>query len=156
MAANHMPGRLVSQQGFTLVELLVSFFIVAALAAMGMMYMADVRKRSGDAVAISEGRNLMNVVSQAVLQREDVDLNHAFSGGNKIGADPDNPIYTLPDRVRAEITVLDDLSTGDSYNLEIRIWHAEGSDGTALSLDGRREFVFTIDEASGTVEIPSW
>jgi len=81
---NKAWGRLSSDRGFTLIELLMAFLIIAALTAMGMMHMGDVRRRSGDAVAISEGRSLINAVSSVVLNQENVDLTHAPADGRTI------------------------------------------------------------------------
>jgi len=155
-AANHnRTDLLASSRGFTLVELLVSFMIIAALAAMGMMYMADVRKRSADAVAISEGRSLINAISQSFLQNDNADLNHLDpSGGNAIGSPA---IYTLPNKVKAYIThTPTDPANGIYGNfILVSVWHTEGTTGTSLE-DSRREFTYRINEETGDFEMPPW
>jgi prepilin-type N-terminal cleavage/methylation domain-containing protein len=149
-----------NQKGFTLVELLMCFAIVGILASIGSTYFLDIRKRSGDAQAFSEGRNLMTAVSDAFLGLEDIDFDTnpdgvtgnlgtvQFSDG---GARPS--IFHLSGKIRARLSGQSTPQPGGGF-LIAEIWNTEGTeDGTSES--GKKEYYYEIQEDGDFLSLPT-
>jgi len=59
------------KRGFTFVELLMVFIILAALAQVGLIFFLDLRTRSSDVMAVSDGRNLVSIVRNNFVNLDD-------------------------------------------------------------------------------------
>jgi prepilin-type N-terminal cleavage/methylation domain-containing protein len=162
-----------ANQGFTLVELLVVFLILAILSQMALMYLSDIRKRSSDAVAISEGRGLINAISQAFLDQSDVKMQHGSGLGGGPGAagatgavgtltlsdNPRTPIYSLTDKVKADIEhIIGDPASPFDDVVTVSVWHMEGSSftGAGANNDQRKEFTYMLNLATNDTTMASW
>ena len=58
------PG---NQKGFTFIELMMVMIILSILVQMSTTFILDLRRRAFDAVALSDGKNLMSVAGGIFL-----------------------------------------------------------------------------------------
>jgi len=152
---------LKNNSGFTLVELLMVFIVLAALAQVGLVFWMDLRTRSSDVMVIADGRNLINIVRNNFVNLDDVKYDHNAGDGDDIGDldtsdNPRMPIFILSPGVQARI-VAGSESTGvpEQGYFEAYLYHLDGTkDGANPS--GRREFYYIADEASGLYTIATF
>jgi prepilin-type N-terminal cleavage/methylation domain-containing protein len=144
---------LKNSKGFTLVEMLMVFIVLAALAQVGLVYYLDIRTRSSDVIAVSDGRNLATVVRNNFINLDDVKYDHNPGDGDEIGSvDTSNnsrpSVFTLSPGVRARI-VAGSESPGvpEAGYFEAYLFHISGTKDS-LSPSGYREFYYVADEAS--------
>lgn len=156
-------SRFADQAGFTLVELMVAFMIVAILSTIGMYYYADVRARSADSQAFTEGRGMVTALNDAFLAEEDVYFGDgstvvAGSGVGSLESDGSTsrtPIFTVSTDIRVRLDGDNDSSVaGDGY-IMAEVWNITGSDD-ATTPSGKKEYTYIIDEGSGTVSTPTF
>jgi prepilin-type N-terminal cleavage/methylation domain-containing protein len=153
----------LDQRGFTLVELIVCFLIIGLLSSMGALYLADIRNRSGDSQAYTEGRHLITAISDAMLADEDVDFANTKGADEEIqgpvgthlsdGSGTRTPIYNLSGDIRARIVGTNAEDPGDG-EITVYLWSVKGSNDTSPS--GKREYFYYIDEASGIISTPDF
>ncbi len=145
-----MLEKLKDNRGFTFIELLMVFVVLGILAQIGMTFMLDLRSRSSDVTALSDGRHLVTVVRNNFVNLDDVDYTHNPGDGSDIGAidtlgTPRDPVFTLSSGVEVTITGESDPSLPGTGIAVATIYHTSGTaDGTTAS--GRREFFFVVDE----------
>ena len=154
-----MSGKLKSNKGFTLIEILMVMIIIAILVQMGFTYFADLKKRSYDAVAIADGKNLMTASGNAFVLLEDVDFTHDPGMGSEVGTQKfsggdRDPIYTLSPGTRAVITGQSEKMPGNGF-VSAYLYHEMGSeDPLSFTGGGKKEFYFMIDEWSSSISVP--
>jgi prepilin-type N-terminal cleavage/methylation domain-containing protein len=151
------------QRGFTLFELIVCFLIIAILSTMGSLYLVDMRDRSGDSQAYTEGRHLITAISDAMLAGEDVDFANTKGADEVIegpvgthlsdGSDTRTPIYNLSSDIRARI-VGTNAADPDDGEITVYLWSVRGSSDASPS--GKREYFYYIDESSGIISTPAF
>lgn len=157
-----MGFKINNEDGFTLIELMIVVVIVGILAQMATFFALDIRKRTFDAVALTDGKNLMTVAAGTFIALEDVDFTHDPSEGSNIGTtlytDPTisrPPIFTMSPGVRAEIVGSSGLIAGTGF-IDAFVFHENGTDDAgALSGNGKREFYFSLDEMTSAITSPS-
>ena len=150
-----------SEKGFTLVELVVSVAIIMILAQMGTFYFLDAKRKSADAAALSDGRNMMNAIINSFLSLEDIDFSHGGDFVNQVGVKDNGgnaraAIYQLPENVRARFdpTSTSPGTPGSGY-VSVSVYHTEGS-ADPMTASGKREYLYIIDEDTGQVDIASY
>jgi len=155
-----MFDRIGRTDGFTLIELMMVMVIMGILAQMAMTFSLDLRKRAFDAMALTDGKNLMSFVGDSFLALEDVTFEHTAADGREVGvlaADGvtprAKPIFILSPGVRAEI-IHDDPATPSGGFVEARLYHISGTPDE-MNPSGKREFWFTIDEMTSTISSPA-
>ena len=153
-----MFGKLKSNKGFTLIEVLMVMVIIGILTQMGFTYFMDLKKKTYDATATADGRNLINAVSSAFVLLEDVDFTHDPGMGSEVGTQKfsgggRNPIFTLSPGVRAEITGQSETTPGNGF-VSAYLYHENGKDdANSFTGSGKKEFYFMIDEFSSSISI---
>ena len=150
-----------NSRGFTLVELLMVFIVLAAVAQAGLVYWFDLRTRSSDVIALSDGRNLVTVVRNNFINLDDVQYDHNPGDGDNIGdadtaGNPRPPVFTLSPGVRARI-VIGSESTGvpEQGYYEAYLFHVDGTND-GMSPSGKREFYYVADEANDVYSLATF
>ena len=149
-----------SDNGFTLIELMIVMAIMASLAAIAFANFMPMKQRAYDATAITDSRNLADSVVEATLNGDDVDFT-AVSGTGGVGAEDTSnvarqPIYLLSNGIKW--TVLNGSTNeaphGNTY-FEAIIYHVNGTDDPD-TVSGKREFRCVVDESSGVITYPNF
>ncbi len=151
--------RLQNTDGFTIVELMMTMIIIGIVAQIAITLYLDMTRRSNDATALADARNLITVTNVNFINLDDVD--YTAVSGNEIGvngwSDPGarNAIFILSNGV--EVDSIDGQSTGmpfgdlDGSNnwvencFEATLYHESGT-----SVGGvRKTYYCAIDEIVG-------
>ena len=147
-----------NNKGFSLIELVMCFFILAVLITLGSTQFTDLKVRAGDTQAYTEGRNLILAVSDAFLESEDVNFDTDDSGVvGSVGTTryTDNgsrpPVYSLPQNIRVRMTGQSTPQPGGGF-LTFEIWHVHGSPSSTIS--GKKEYYFEIQEDANQISLP--
>ena len=156
-----MGFKIKNEDGFTLIELMMVTVIIGILAQMATFFALDIRKRTFDAVALADGKNLMTMAAGTFIALDDVDFTHFPDSGSAIGTNlfvgtgVRPPVFTMSPGVRAEIVGSSGLSAGSGF-IDAFIFHENGTDDPgALSGNGKREFYFSLDEMTSAITSPS-
>ena len=139
-----MYEKLKDSRGFTLIELFVVFAILGILAHMALTFTIDLRSRSSDITAVSDGRNLVTVVRNNFVSLDDVDyakIDGSDIGVETTGGDARPPVFTLSPDVQVKL-ISGSSGTPDKGFFEVRLYHANGTDVGA----GKKEFYYVVDE----------
>ena len=150
---NTHPIKNNTHSGFTLLELVLVILIIGILAQISLSYMVNFQERTKDSIAIHDGRSLLTSVETSFANREAVDLEHAPVNGRAIGTPT---IFTLDRGVMAKITA-GSGSTGSEGDgtFEAWLWHTNGTDDP-ISLSGKREFYYFIDQSQNIYSLPTF
>lgn len=139
--------------GFSLLELVMVICLIGILAQIGVAYMLNFQAKAKDSIAIHDGRNLLTNVESSFANREVVDYEHAPSDGRKVGA-PN--VFTLNQGVMARITAGSKSDGGDGNGtFEAWLYHSNGT-ADPISLSGKREFYYFIDQSLNIYSLPSF
>jgi prepilin-type N-terminal cleavage/methylation domain-containing protein len=155
-----MFGRLRDNKGFTMVELMMVMICLGVLIQMAWNFLGDMRTRSSDVSAVSDGRNLVTAVRLNFVNLDDVDLQHGPGQGPDIGtkdrSNNDRPaIFTLSPGVKARIVPGSESGTAEQGYYEAYLWHEAGTDDP-VSISGKREFWYLADEVTQTYSLPTF
>jgi prepilin-type N-terminal cleavage/methylation domain-containing protein len=152
----NMLKKLTANRGFTFIELLTVMIVLGILAQIALVFMIDLRSRSSDLTAISDGRNLVTIVQSNFVNLDDVKYEHAVGDGPEIGTldtagNPrrDGPVFTLSPGVRALITAgSESPGTPNTGYFEAWLCHVNGTKvGAAGEIGaGRKEYYYVVDE----------
>jgi type II secretory pathway pseudopilin PulG len=152
---------LKNNRGFTFVELLMVFVVLAALAQVGLVYWLDLRTRSSDVMAISDGRNLVNLVRSNFINLDNVKYDHDPGDGDEIGTvdvlgKDRPPVFILSQGVRARIVAgSESPGVADQGYFEAYLYHIDGTNDS-MSVSGKREYYYVADETSDLYSIASF
>lgn len=136
-----------------MIELLMVFVVLGVLAQMAWTFMIDLRKRSYDVMAISDGRNLITIVRNNFVNLDNVDytkISGSDVGVETISGGARPPVVTLSPGVRIVVTAGSE-STGfpDTSFFEAFVYHKNGTDDPGSTTGcGRREFYYLADETT--------
>ena len=150
-----MFGKLKDNKGFTFIELLMVFIVLGILAQISLTFMIDLRSRSSDVTALSDGKNLVTVVRNNFINLDDVNYTHNPADGPDIGAmdvggSPRPAVFTLSPGVEVTITGTSDPANPGTGLVVATFYHTSGTtDGTTGS--NRREFYYVVDELGSDV-----
>jgi prepilin-type N-terminal cleavage/methylation domain-containing protein len=155
-----MFGKLRDNKGFTMVELMMVMICLGVLIQMAWNFLGDMRMRSADISAVSDGRNLITVVRGSFINMDDIDYKHNPGHGSDIGTkdrsnNPRPAVFTLSPGVRARIIPGSESGTGEQGYYEAYLWHEAGTDDP-ISPSGKREFWYLADEATQTYSLPMY
>ena len=155
-----MLKNLKEDKGFTLIEILMAMIIIGILTQMSILYLIDIRKRAYDAMAITDGKNLMTSVGSSFTLLDDVDFTHFPGDGSEVGTTRFSDgggreaIFKLSPGVKAEITGQSDKVPGNGF-VTAYLFHENGSDDPgSFTGSGRKEFYFMIDELTSAISVP--
>jgi hypothetical protein len=145
-------------KGFTFVELLTVIICLTVLVQMAWNFFGEMRRRSYDVSAVSDGRNLMTVVRANFVHEDDVDYTHNPGDGANIGTkdtsgNPRAAVFILTPGVNAKILGESGTALGGSF--DAILWHEGGTDDPA-SDSGKREFWYFAEEATETYSLPTY
>jgi len=160
MKTGYINRKLKSQKGFTFIELMMVMIVLGILVQMSTIFLLDLRERAFDAVALSDGKNLMTVAGNVFLALEDVDFTHTPADGSDVGVldtggGPRPPVFTMSPGVRAIISGESGTAAG-SGTITAFVFHINGTnDSASLGGSGKREFYFHLDELTSTITAPS-
>jgi prepilin-type N-terminal cleavage/methylation domain-containing protein len=143
--------------GFTLIELMIIIAIIGVLASIAMFNYMPMRARAMDSAAMSDARNLVDIITNTAMINQDIDYTKINTGGAVGGVDsagnPRSPIFVLSPGVSASI--VGDSNQGASGNATLfsaTIYHTGGTADPA-SLSGRKEYSCIVDEIAGTTMV---
>jgi prepilin-type N-terminal cleavage/methylation domain-containing protein len=146
-----MLRTLKNSKGFTMIELFMVFAVLSILAQIAFTFMIDLRSRSSDVMALSDGKNLVTIVRNNFIALDDVDYTHNPGDGSDLGtistvggARP--PVFTLSPGVEATITGESDPDNPGAGYVVATLYHESGTKMGLPSVSGRREFYFVVDE----------
>ena len=147
-----MWKKLKDDSGFTFVELLMVFVVLGILAQLTGLFVLDIKSRSYDLTAFSDGRNLVTVVRENFVSRTDVDYTHFPGGGPEIGTvdtggGPRDPVFRLSPGVEATIIGDSDPTKPLLGFVTAIMYHTSGTEEGG----GRREYTFIVDELGNDV-----
>ena len=160
MKRGHISRKLNSQSGFTFIELMMVMIVLGILVQMSTIFVLDLRKRAFDAVALTDGKNLMTIAGNVFLALEDVDFTHTPADGSNVGIFDNSgnsrpPVFTMSPGVRAIISG-ESGTTAGTGSITAFVYHIKGTeDPASLGGSGRREFYFHLDEMTSTISAPS-
>ena len=141
-----MSVKLKDHRGFTFIELLMVFVVLGILSQIALMFWLDLRSRAHDAVAITDGRNLITVVRNNFVNLDDVDYtqtNGADIGVKTLGGADRPPIFTLSPGVQTRLMV-GSSGTPDFGFFQVYMYHSNGTSEPTPS--GKREFFYLASE----------
>ena len=146
-----MLGKLIDNKGFTFIELLMVFVVLGILSQIALTFMIDLRSRSSDVMAITDGKNLITAVRNNFVNLEDVDytkINGSDIGVETTGGDSRLPVLTLSPGVNVVVTGGSESNgTPDTGFFEAWLYHENGTDDPASTTGcGKREFYYYADE----------
>jgi len=146
-----MLKTLKNSEGFTMIELFMVFAVLGILAQISLTFMIDLRSRSSDVTALSDGKNLVTVFRNNFIARDDVDYTHNPGDGPDIGTVTTDggarpPVFTLSPGVEAEITGKSDPNVPGAGLVVVTLYHQSGTKTGPPSASGRRELYFVVDE----------
>ena len=152
-----MLRKLKNNKGFTFVELLMVFIVLGILAQIALTFMIDLRSRSSDVMAISDGRNLITVVKNNFVGLDDV--NYEMINGSDIGVETAGgvarpPVFTLSPGVTIKVTNGSKSGTPGDCSFEAWLSHTSGTTdpaGLNMTGTGKREFYYFADESFDTI-----
>lgn len=156
-----MLKKLKENRGFTFIEMLSVMIVLGILAQISLMFMLDLRSRSSDLMAMSDGRNLVTIVKGNFVNLDDVNYKHAPGQGPDIGTKdtsnnlrPDGPVFTLSPGVRAFIT--NGSESPGIPNLgyfEAWLAHESGTKvgGVTQTGLGTKEYYYVVDELGSDI-----
>ncbi|MDJ0915075.1 MAG: type II secretion system protein [Desulfobacterales bacterium] len=145
---------LSNQKGFTLIESMVVCIVLGILFHMGLIVYRDMNRRGKDAMAITDGRNLITAVEITFINLETAYYDHNPVDGSEIGTQdyPSGtraPVFVLSSGTRVESTGESTGFAGEGF-FEADVWHKDGS-----KLGGvPRKFHLLIDEQFNTISLP--
>ena len=146
-----MLGKLIDNKGFTFIELLMVFVVLGILSQIALTFMIDLRSRSSDVMAITDGKNLITAVRNNFVNLEDVDytkINGSDIGVETTGGGSRLPVLTLSPGVNVVVTGGSESNgTPDTGFFEAWLYHENGTDDPASTTGcGKREFYYYADE----------
>jgi prepilin-type N-terminal cleavage/methylation domain-containing protein len=152
----NMLKKLKDNRGFTFIELLMVMIVMGIIAQIALVFMIDLRSRSSDLLAMSDGRNLVTIARANFVNLDDVKYDHNPGDGPDIGTldtgnnpRPDGPVFTLSPGVKAKITAgSESPGTPDLGFLEVYLCHESGTKVGAAGMtgEGRKEYYYVVDE----------
>lgn len=145
-----MREKLQNDKGFTLIEMLMVFIVLGILAQMTSLVVIDLKSRSHDLMAISDGRNLVTVIRDNFVDLADVDYTHNPGDGRDIGTVDTggaarSPVFTLSPGVEVTLTGKSDPALPGTGLVVATLYHTAGTTDTTTP-SGKREFYYLIDE----------
>jgi prepilin-type N-terminal cleavage/methylation domain-containing protein len=151
-----MLRTLKNSKGFTMIELFMVFAVIGILAQIAMTFMIDLRSRSFDIRAVSDGRNLITVVKANFANLDDVDyteIDGSDIGVKTTGGGARPPVFTLSPGVTIKVTNGSESGTSGACSFEAWLSHSNGTPDAAPSETGtgRREFYYFADESDDTI-----
>ena len=151
-----MLRKLKDNKGFTFVELLMVFIVLGILAQISLTFMIDLRSKSSDVMAISDGRNLITVVKNNFASLDDV--NYEMINGSDIGVETTGgvgrpPVFTLSPGVTIKVSKNSKSGSPGDCVFEAWLSHTNGTADAAPSETGtgKREFYYFADESFDTI-----
>jgi prepilin-type N-terminal cleavage/methylation domain-containing protein len=143
-----MWNKLKDHRGFTLIELLSVFIVLGIVAQMALVFVLDMKSRSHDVMAISDGRNLFTAVRNNFVNLDDVDYTQVSGsdlGVQTTGGAPRSPVFTLSPGVRVR-TIAGTSGTPDLGFFQVYLYHESGTDLPTPS--GKKEFYYLASEVA--------
>ena len=146
-----MLRTLKNSKGFTMIELFMVFAVLGILAQISLTFMIDLRSRSSDVMALSDGKNLVTVIRNNFIALDDVKYTHNPGDGPNIGTISTDggarpAVFTLSPGVEATITGESDPDAPGAGLVVATLYHESGTKMGLPSASGRREFYFVVDE----------
>jgi len=135
-----------NHRGFTLIELLMVFIVIGILAQMTLVFVLELKARTHDVMAISDGRNLFTTVRENFVNLEDVDytqVNGSEVGVQTTGGAARSPVFTLSPGVRIR-EIAGTSGTPDMGFFQVYLFHEGGTDYPTGS--GKKEFYYLASE----------
>jgi len=155
-----MLRRIKDNRGFTFVEMMMVMIMLMALIQMAWNFFGDMKKRSSDVTAISDGRNLMTVVRASFINLDDIKYDHNPGDGSAIGTvdtagNPRSPVFTLSPGVKARIEPGSESGAPQQGYYEAYLFHEQGT-ADATTPSGKREFWYLADELNEIFSLPTF
>jgi prepilin-type N-terminal cleavage/methylation domain-containing protein len=139
-------NNLKDSRGFTLIELLSVFIILGIMAQMTLVFVLEMKARSHDVMAISDGRNLFTAVRDNFVNLEDVDYTQVTGsevGIKTTGGAARSAVFELSPGVKIR-TIAGSSGTPDMGFFQIYLYHEAGTDLPTPS--GKKEFYYLASE----------
>jgi prepilin-type N-terminal cleavage/methylation domain-containing protein len=143
--------------GFTLVELMIIIAIISVLASIAMFNYMPMRARTMDTAAMSDARNLADIVMNTAMINQDIDYTKINTGGAVGGIDsagnPRKPIFVLSPGVEAVIVGDSNQGAGGDATLFFAVIYHTGGTSDPISPSGKKEYSCSVDEIAGTTMV---
>ncbi len=155
-----MFKKLRGNSGFTVIEMAMVLIMLGILTQMAWNFLGDMRHRSSDVTAVSDGRNLVTVVRSNFINMDSINYTHSPSQGSQIGTtdrdnNPRSPVFTLSPGVRARIEAGSESGILQQGYYEAYLFHENGT-ADATTPSGKREFWYLADEANEIFSLPTY
>jgi prepilin-type N-terminal cleavage/methylation domain-containing protein len=154
-----MLKRIKDNKGFTFIEIAMVMIMLGILTQMAWNFMGDMRQRSSDISAVTDGRNLVTIVRGNFIQNDNVRYDHNPGDGGDIGTvdtsgNPRAAVFTLSPGVMARIVPGSESGVEQQGYYEAYLYHMNGTPDSTLS--GKREFWYLADEANEIFSLPTF
>jgi prepilin-type N-terminal cleavage/methylation domain-containing protein len=147
-------------KGFTLMELMIVIALIAVLASFAMFNYIPARTKALDSAAMSDARNIVNSVIDAIMNSANVDFTKVNTGGPvgnfDTGGNPRTPVFVLSPGVIARIAGDSIQAPGGNNTIFAAFIYHSGGTPDPVTPSGRKEFFCFVDEDAGTTTVPTY
>ncbi len=150
-----MSVKLNDNRGMTFIEVMVVLAVLGLLSHISMVSFLDYRRNAFNTRAIADGRHLATVISNSLVDDEDIDYDHAPEDGKNIGVldndgNPREKLLGLSEGVKARVRGNSSFYPGGQGFMEAYLYHENGTPDP-FALSKKREYVCWVDELQGVI-----
>ncbi len=150
-----MSVKRYDNKGYTFLELMITMCIFGLLIHITGRSYLDYRQNAFNTIALTDGRNLATVISNSLVDEDDVDYTHTAADGQYIGrwdneGNSRSALFALSEGVKARIEGSSRYYGGVQGYMMAYIYHENGSRDLSTDSD-KREYLCLVDELAGVI-----